>query len=58
MRVNPFYDSWLFLIGETGSHLGISAWRYLVVLWFLVANYRERLHRVPELAGLSRTAYS
>ncbi len=34
MRVNPFYDSWLFLIGETGSHLGIGAWRYLLVLLF------------------------
>jgi uncharacterized membrane protein YphA (DoxX/SURF4 family) len=32
MRVNPFYDSWLFLIGETGPHLGIGAWRYLLVL--------------------------
>ena len=34
MRVNPFYDSWLFLIGETGSHLGVGAWRYLLVLLF------------------------
>jgi uncharacterized membrane protein YphA (DoxX/SURF4 family) len=34
MRVNPFNDSWLFLIGETGSHLGVGAWRYLLVLWF------------------------
>lgn len=31
MRVNPFYDSWLFLTGETGSHLGIGAWRFLLV---------------------------
>jgi uncharacterized membrane protein YphA (DoxX/SURF4 family) len=31
MRVNPFYDSWLFLIGETGPHLGVGAWRYLLV---------------------------
>jgi hypothetical protein len=22
MRVNPFYDSWLFLIGEDAFHLG------------------------------------
>ena len=34
MRVNPFYDSWLFLIGETDPHLGIGAWRYLMVLLF------------------------
>jgi hypothetical protein len=34
MRVNPFYDSWLFLIGETGSHLGIGGWRYLLVAYF------------------------
>ena len=31
MRVNPFYDSWLFLIGETGPHLGVGGWRYLLV---------------------------
>ncbi len=34
MRVNPFYDSWLFLIGETGSHLGVGGWRYLLVFIF------------------------
>jgi hypothetical protein len=34
MRINPFYDSWLFLIGETGPHLGIGAWRYLLVAIF------------------------
>ncbi len=34
MRTNPFYDSWLFLIGETDSQLGIGAWRYLLVLLF------------------------
>ncbi len=34
MRVNPFYDSWLFLIGETGPHLGIGVWRYLMVAIF------------------------
>jgi uncharacterized membrane protein YphA (DoxX/SURF4 family) len=34
MRVNPFYDSWLFLTGETGPHLGVGAWRYLLVLLF------------------------
>jgi uncharacterized membrane protein YphA (DoxX/SURF4 family) len=31
MRVNPFYDSWLFLIGEDAFHLGIGPWRYLLV---------------------------
>ncbi len=34
MRTNPFYDSWLFLIGETDSHLGVGSWRYLLVLLF------------------------
>ena len=34
MRVNPFYNSWLFLIGETDPHLGIGAWRYLMVAIF------------------------
>jgi hypothetical protein len=28
MRTNPFYDSWLFLIGEDAFHLGIGPWRY------------------------------
>jgi len=31
MRINPFYDSWLFLIGEDQYHLGIGPWRYLLV---------------------------
>jgi uncharacterized membrane protein YphA (DoxX/SURF4 family) len=31
MRTNPFYDIWLFLAGETSSHLGVGAWRYLEV---------------------------
>ena len=31
MRTNPFYDFWLFLIGETGPHLGVGDWRYLLV---------------------------
>src|SRR5271166_2297512 len=34
MRVNPFYDSWLFLIGGTGPHLGVGGWRYLLVALF------------------------
>ncbi len=37
MRTNPFYDSWLFLIGETGPHLGVGAWRYLLVALFWAA---------------------
>jgi uncharacterized membrane protein YphA (DoxX/SURF4 family) len=47
MRVNPFYDSWLFLIGETGPHLGTGAWRYLLVLlfWLLVAASIYIAHR-------------
>jgi hypothetical protein len=38
MRVNPFYDTWLFLIGEDNFHLGIGSWRYLLVaiFWALV----------------------
>ena len=38
MRTNPFYDSWLFLIGETGPHLGVGGWRYLLaaLYWALL----------------------
>ena len=34
MRTNPFYDSWLFLIGDTNDHKG-SGVQYLLVLLFL-----------------------
>ncbi len=34
MRTNPFYDSWLFLIGGTGPQLGVGAWRYLEAGYF------------------------
>ena len=34
MRVNPFYDSLPFLIGETDPHLGVGPWRYLLVFLF------------------------
>jgi len=34
VRTNPFYDSWLFLIGDTNDHKG-SGVRYLLVLLFL-----------------------
>lgn len=37
MRVNPFYDSWLFLTGDTGSHLGVGNWRFLLVALFWAA---------------------
>lgn len=42
MRVNPFYDSWLFLIGDTGPHQGIGPMRYLLVLIYwslLIASF-------------------
>ncbi len=34
MRTNPFYDAWLFLIGETGPQLAIGPWRYLLVAFY------------------------
>jgi uncharacterized membrane protein YphA (DoxX/SURF4 family) len=37
MRANPFCDIWLFLIGETGPHLGVGYWRYLLVALFWAA---------------------
>lgn len=38
MRTHPFEDIWLFLAGGTDSHLGVGAWRYLLVAlyWGLV----------------------
>jgi len=35
MRTNPFYDTWLFLIGSTGDHEG-SGVGWLLALLFLV----------------------
>ena len=35
MRTNPFNDICLFLIGATDSHLGVGAWRYLLVALYL-----------------------
>ena len=32
MRTNPFYDTWLFLIGQTGDQQSLG-----IVRWFLVA---------------------
>lgn len=39
MPKNPFTDVWLFLIGETGDHLSLGAWRFLLVglYWALLA---------------------
>jgi len=34
MRTNPFYDAWLFLIGETNDHNG-SGLKYLIVALFI-----------------------
>ncbi len=31
MRTNPFYDSWLFLIGQTPDHDALGSTRYLLV---------------------------
>lgn len=33
MRTNPFYDAWLFLIGETNDHMGSGVRPLLVVLF-------------------------
>jgi uncharacterized membrane protein YphA (DoxX/SURF4 family) len=35
MRTNPFYDAWLFLIGQQPDQLALGAWRWLVVALFL-----------------------
>jgi uncharacterized membrane protein YphA (DoxX/SURF4 family) len=35
MRSNPFYDAWLFLIGNTNDHNALGAWKYLFVVLFL-----------------------
>src|SRR5258708_1094608 len=36
MRTNPFYDSWLFLSGQTGSQLAIGACPYFFVASFWI----------------------
>ncbi len=51
MRTNPFYDSWLFLIGETGDQTSLGAWKWIFVLLFIgllvggvliaIRNWRE-----------------
>lgn len=37
MRTNPIYDSWEFLSGASGPHLGTGNWRFLLVAVFWVA---------------------
>jgi uncharacterized membrane protein YphA (DoxX/SURF4 family) len=51
MRTNPFYDTWLFLIGETDDYNALGLWKYLFVALFLallaasiviaIRNWRE-----------------
>jgi uncharacterized membrane protein YphA (DoxX/SURF4 family) len=57
MRVNPFYDVWLFLIGETGPQLGIGGWRYLLVAYFwllvIASIYLARRNWQADLAQRS-----
>ena len=57
MRVNPFYDSWLFLIGEDSFHLGIGPWRYLLVaiFWALVIASFYLAYRNWQLDRTQRT---
>jgi uncharacterized membrane protein YphA (DoxX/SURF4 family) len=35
MRTNPFYDAWLFLIGQTEDHLALGPTRFLLVALYL-----------------------
>jgi len=37
MRTNPFYDSWLFLIGQTPDHDALGSARYLLVALYAAA---------------------
>lgn len=49
MRVNPFEDSWLFLIGAQPDQMSLGAWRWLFVLLFtslLVANVALAVHNL------------
>jgi uncharacterized membrane protein YphA (DoxX/SURF4 family) len=51
MRTNPFYDSWLFLIGSTDDHHKLGALGYVFVvlflallvatLWIAATNWRQ-----------------
>ncbi len=35
MRTTPFYDAWLFLIGQQPDQLALGPWRWLIVALFL-----------------------
>jgi len=51
MRTNPFFDSWLFLIGAQGDQTGLGAWRWLFVAFFvalLVGTVAIALYRMAE----------
>jgi len=37
MRTNPFYDTWLFLIGNTPDHAGSGARFLLVTIFYALA---------------------
>jgi hypothetical protein len=41
MRVNPFADSWLFLIGEQGDQVSLGAWRWFFVALFLALVFAK-----------------
>jgi len=55
MRTNPFYDIWLFLIGQQGDQVSLGLWRWLFVLLFAallvasvaiaVRNWRDDLEQ-------------
>ena len=34
MRTNPFFDSWLFLIGATDDHRALGIFQYVMVALF------------------------
>jgi uncharacterized membrane protein YphA (DoxX/SURF4 family) len=36
MRTNPFYDTWLFVIGSTGDYQKLGAFKWVFVVLFLV----------------------
>jgi uncharacterized membrane protein YphA (DoxX/SURF4 family) len=36
MRTNPFYDTWLFIIGATGDHEKLGAFKWVFVALFLI----------------------
>jgi uncharacterized membrane protein YphA (DoxX/SURF4 family) len=36
MRSNPFYDAWLFVTGRTSDYNALGAWKYPLVILFLI----------------------